>query len=50
MNVFRVVATVLKLGNLVFIPASNIDGTEGCTISNDYGKFNLCYSCLKPMM
>lgn len=38
-NVLKVVASVLKLGNISFIPTNNIDGTEGCTISNDYGKY-----------
>lgn len=36
-NIFRVIAVVLKLGNLQFVPCNNIDGTEGCSISNDYG-------------
>lgn len=36
-NIFRIVAAVLKLGNLIFTPVSNIDGTEGCSINNDYG-------------
>jgi len=39
-NIFKIVASVLKLGNIGFIPTNNIDGTEGCTVSNDYGKFN----------
>lgn len=43
-DVFRVVAVVLKLGNLQFVPCNNIDGTEGCAIDNDYGK--KCYLCL----
>lgn len=37
-SVLKIVASVLKLGNISFIPSNNIDGTEGCTISNDYGK------------
>ena len=37
-NVFKIVACVLKLGNIGFIPTNNIDGTEGCTISNEYGQ------------
>ena len=37
-NIFRVVAAVLKLGNLIFDPVNNIDGTEGCCINNEYGK------------
>lgn len=36
--VFRIIATVLKMGNFVFVPVTNIDGTEGCQISNDYGE------------
>lgn len=34
--VFQVLAAILKLGNLVFVPATHIDGTEGCTVTNDY--------------
>lgn len=37
MDVFRVIAVVLKLGNIKFVPSNNIDGTEGSAISNDYG-------------
>jgi hypothetical protein len=39
--IFKIVASVLKLGNIGFTPTSNIDGTEGCTVSNDYGMFFL---------
>lgn len=35
--VFHVIAAVLKLSNLQFIPRANIDGTEGCSIMNEYG-------------
>ena len=38
MDIFRVMAAILKLGNVNFIPTTNMDGTEGCAISNDYGK------------
>lgn len=38
LSIFKILAVVLKLGNLNFIPMANIDGTEGCEISNDYGK------------
>jgi myosin heavy subunit len=38
-QLFKVVASVLKLGNIGFTPTSNIDGTEGCTVNNDYGTF-----------
>ena len=40
-DIFRVVAAVLKLGNINFVPITNMDGTEGCAISNDYGKLRL---------
>ena len=36
-DVFRIVASVLKLGNVEFVPTTNMDGTEGCAVSNDYG-------------
>lgn len=39
--VFRIIATVLKMGNFVFVPVTNIDGTEGCQVSNDYGELLL---------
>ncbi|XP_038106815.1 unconventional myosin-Ia isoform X2 [Culex quinquefasciatus] len=35
-SIFIVLAVVLKLGNLTFIPTTNIDGSEGCEISNEY--------------
>lgn len=38
-NIFRIIAIILKLGNLQFVPCNNIDGTEGCVIDNDYGNF-----------
>lgn len=41
-NVFKIVASVLKLGNVSFIPINNIDGTEGCALSNEYGKVSYC--------
>ena len=37
-DVFSLVGAVLKLGNITFVPTTNMDGTEGCVISNDYGK------------
>jgi myosin I len=40
--IFKIIAVVLKLGNLQFVPTTNIDGTEGCGISNDYGELGLC--------
>ena len=36
-DVLRIVAGVLKLGNVEFVPTTNMDGTEGCAVSNDYG-------------
>lgn len=38
-SIFRVIAVVLKLGNFIFVPVTNIDGTEGCQVSNVYGTF-----------
>lgn len=38
-DIFKIVASVLKLGNLQFVPTTNMDGTEGCGIANEYGKF-----------
>ena len=37
-DIFKIVASVLKLGNLQFVPTTNMDGTEGCGISNEYGE------------
>lgn len=42
-DVFRVIAVVLKLGNIKFVPSNNIDGTEGSAISNDYGTFQFFF-------
>ena len=36
----KVISAILKLGNINFIPTTNMDGTEGCAISNDYGKLS----------
>jgi hypothetical protein len=41
LQVFRVVASILKLANLIFIPTTNMDGTEGCTVGNEYGEWLL---------
>ncbi|XP_019763292.2 unconventional myosin-Ib [Dendroctonus ponderosae] len=41
-DIFRVLAVILKLGNLQFVPCNNIDGTDGCSISNDYELFEVC--------
>ena len=40
-DVLSLVGAVLKLGNLTFVPTTNMDGTEGCVISNDYGGTSL---------
>ena len=37
-DIMKVISAILKLGNINFIPTTNMDGTEGCAISNDYGK------------
>ncbi|XP_046982892.1 unconventional myosin-Ia [Schistocerca americana] len=42
MSVFKIVASVLKLGNITFVPTNNIDGTEGCTVNNDYELYDVC--------
>lgn len=36
-QIYKLIATILKLGNLIFISTTNIDGTEGCSIMNDHG-------------
>ncbi|KAG5887700.1 hypothetical protein JTB14_010771 [Gonioctena quinquepunctata] len=41
-DIFRVIAIILKLGNLQYVPCNNIDGTEECSISNDYELFEVC--------
>lgn len=38
MEVFKLVAVVLKVGNLTFTSVNNIDGTEGCANENEYGE------------
>ena len=37
-DIFRIVAAILKLGNINFVPTTNMDGTEGCALNNDYGR------------
>lgn len=34
--ILQIVASVLKLGNVEFLPHANMDGTEGCLIINEY--------------
>lgn len=36
LQVFKIIAVVLKLGNLQFLPSTNIDGTEACEVSDEY--------------
>lgn len=36
-GLFRIVAAVLKMGNLSFHSVTNMDGTQSCSIANDYG-------------
>ena len=38
-DILKVCAAVLKLGNLQFVPTTNMDGTEGCGIANEYGQY-----------
>ena len=38
MNIYRIVASVLLIGNMGFTSINNIDGSEGCSMENDYGK------------
>ena len=38
---FQIVATVLKLGNLNFVPVTNMDGTEGCRVDNEYELYDV---------
>jgi len=38
-SIFKIISSILKLGNLNLVPTNNIDGTEGCIITNDYGMF-----------
>lgn len=39
LSIFKMISIILKLGNLIFIPTTNIDGTGGCEITNDYGAY-----------
>ena len=41
-DILKVCAAVLKLGNLQFVPTTNMDGTEGCGIANEYGELRIC--------
>ncbi|RWS12427.1 unconventional myosin-Ib-like protein, partial [Dinothrombium tinctorium] len=39
---FHIVASVLKLGNIQYLPRANMDGTEGCTLLNEYEIYDIC--------
>src|SRR6218665_178898 len=43
-ELFQILAFILKLGNVHFLRKANIDSTEGCTILADYGKYFALYS------
>lgn len=43
LSIFKMVSIILKLGNLIFIPTTNIDGTGGCEITNDYGAYGFIF-------
>jgi myosin-1 len=49
LSVFQIVSAVLKLGNLQFIPRANIDGTEGCSLLNEYEILDVCELLLTDM-
>ncbi|GBN74968.1 hypothetical protein AVEN_211039-1 [Araneus ventricosus] len=38
LSTFQVASSVLKLGNIQFLPRANMDGTESCSLVNEYGK------------
>lgn len=38
LSTFQVTSSVLKLGNIQFQPRANMDGTESCSLINEYGK------------
>ncbi|XP_074601983.1 myosin 95E [Brevipalpus obovatus] len=40
--IFCIIASVLKLGNIQFLPRANIDGTEGCSLINEYELYDVC--------
>jgi len=40
-DIFKIVSSVLKLGNLQFVPTTNMDGTEGCSIANEYELYDV---------
>ncbi|XP_066963013.1 unconventional myosin-Ia-like [Macrobrachium rosenbergii] len=42
LDLLKIVASVLKLGNLTFTSVNNIDGTEGCSNENEYELHEVC--------
>jgi myosin I len=44
--VFQLVAAVLKLGNVQFQHRSNIDGTDGCRLTNEEGLLSSHATCI----
>lgn len=46
MEIFSIIAAILKLGNLTFVPITNMDGTEGCSLGNDYGMMTPSFTVL----
>lgn len=45
-NIFKIISSILKLGNLIMVPTNNIDETEGCNITNDYGMYEKLFLIL----
>lgn len=43
-SVFQILAAVLKLGNIQFIPKTNVDGTQSSTMLNEHGQKIPCTS------
>lgn len=39
-DILKIISVILKLGDLVFVSTTNIDGTEGCAISNEHGTYS----------
>ncbi|XP_042900119.2 unconventional myosin-Ib [Parasteatoda tepidariorum] len=40
-STFQVASSVLKLGNVQFLPRANMDGTESCSLVNDYEMYEI---------
>lgn len=41
-DILKIISVILKLGDLVFVSTTNIDGTEGCAISNEHEVYDIC--------